>query len=347
LTYTDDIAVYRELGDAVKRATGVSVYPDPPKIKEWTGLIKELSDNFNKGGCGTGRSPYREGQGNVLDAYCLYFMPCNTVRMMGLLNSVYKENTGAMDEVLNKDKVVLWDIGCGPASATLAFCMRFPETAKRTAFVLADHNREMLARAEKVLAGCCGVSAENISAQIHCLGSDTGILQKRFGPPDIIITANVLAEIQTPDVGNYIKTGAKFLFMMEPALKKASRKLLSVRDGILNFNNAAAYRVIYPCTIQEGCPALKEKDNWCHMSVKWQRPEWIRLFDRHLSFDKSELDYTAAVFTTGIVPVEPAAYRVVSDISKKKWGRQLYACGNEGLIKRIGVKAGRGDKIYL
>ena len=105
----------REIAEAIERATGVSVWPDPPSIKQWAPIIETLSSVYTK--TGGIKSVYREEY--LVDGYCLYFFPANVIRCMDFFSALSDECPDEIDAILSKDRIVIWDVGCGPGTCLL------------------------------------------------------------------------------------------------------------------------------------------------------------------------------------------------------------------------------------
>lgn len=318
-----------EITDAIKRATGITVFPDPPQIKLQAEIIMQMSKIFI--GAGGRQDIYKNP--NWADAYCLYFFPVNVIRACNLFADVAEENMDLISKIYalaesRGEKISFWDVGCGPATSSFAFVQTFPELADKTNFILIDANKSMLDRAAKIL------KAKNIFYVSQNFGCNIDEIIKEHGKPNIISMSNLLTEIVNPDITAYTNTGAELIFMMEPASISNSRKLLSIRDKIVE-TEKEKFHIIYPCTTQNKCPALADAKNWCHQTAKWERPEWIRLLDKQLGFNKTELDYTPIVLSSLAETrrTDDKTLRIVSDISKRKWGNELFICGANGLQK--------------
>jgi len=335
-----------EIARAIERATGITVWPDLPPIKEWAGVIQELSDRFNRiSALKTQGNMY---QGRELEtAYCLYFFPVNVIRVLHVLERLAVEDRSNFELLMGRPALTVWDIGCGPGTASFAFSMQAGERGKSARYVLMDANGRMLELAGRVLqpmaseTRCCSFD------QTSCLGGPS---------PDIVFMVNTVNEIAGEglfrSLDHTIRQLAQdgYLILIEPALRKCSRKLLEVRDRLIE-SHGAELSVVYPCTHRQGCPILRDPENWCYMSYVWNRPVWIAQFDKHLGLNKRELDFTPVIFRKS-PPVEGGVgdVRVVRDLTSRKWGWECYLCGEKGVCKSVlrskaAKKLRRGDRI--
>jgi len=333
----------RAIAQAIERATGISLYPDLPPIKEWLAPIRELSDRFNRLKSET--DMYRGSQ--LEEAYCLYFFPVNVIRVLYVLSQLISEHGDYLRSILSRPALTVWDIGCGPGTASFAFSLLVRDRSTSPSYVLMDSNARMLSLAEKVLFPA--------SAQTHPLSLNAGSFPD--GPaPDVVFVVNVINETSGDGARKSLDhiidrlADEGLLVLMEPALRKHSRKLLEVRNYLLDAHSSQV-SLIYPCTHAHPCPILKDPENWCYMSCTWDRPEWITVFDRHLGLNKRELDFTPIVFrkTTAQGP-SAGDSRVVSDMTSRKWGWECFLCSQSGLQRTVlrnkaAKKLCRGDVV--
>ncbi len=313
---------------AIERATGITVWPDLPPIKEWVRPLQELSDRFNRL-----KSSPNMYQGRELEtAYCLYFFPVNVIRVLYVLEQLAMEDRASFDSLLAKPSLTVWDIGCGPGTASFAFSILTQDRSNSVRYVLSDANSRMLALADAVL--------RPVPHEVHPCSFErmTGV----SGPtPDVIFMVNTVNEIDGEGLFQSLDQAVRqlkqegYLIFIEPALRPCSRKLLEVRDR-LTASHDRDLSLIYPCTHRRPCPILRDPENWCYMSCVWNRPAWIAQFDKHLGLNKRELDFTPIVFRKSPPPAgEESNVRIVSDLTSRKWGWECYLCGRDGLQKTV------------
>ncbi|MBE0433981.1 hypothetical protein IBX73_11030, partial [candidate division WOR-3 bacterium] len=113
------------------------------------------------------------------------------------------------------------------------------------------------------------------------------------------------------------------------------RRLMELRDGL------AAHRglqVILPCQHNGACALLqiKGKDEWCHESIPWSPPAFLRILNEGLNREISLLKFSYLVVArTRAVQPEPAGYRVISHLLKEKGRMRCFLCSPQGRIELV------------
>jgi hypothetical protein len=78
------------------------------------------------------------------------------------------------------------------------------------------------------------------------------------------------------------------LFIMEPATYDDSRKLIQLRQKLIE----GSYSILAPCTHQKKCPMLQNNRDWCHDRLQWTSPEWIAAIESKLPFKNHTLPFS-------------------------------------------------------
>lgn len=129
------------------------------------------------------------------------------------------------------------------------------------------------------------------------------------------------------------------LMIVEPALRETSRALHEVRDLLLEDRRCTVYS---PCLHERNCPALLDRDDWCHEERAWEPPSWIQQIDREVGFIKDALKFSYLLLRTDgktIVERSPDTFRLVSELRKLKGDTRAWLCNELGR-----TEAGRLDR---
>jgi hypothetical protein len=131
------------------------------------------------------------------------------------------------------------------------------------------------------------------------------------------------------------------IVMVEPALRDTSRKLLKLREALLQEFSARGmsdYQVLLPCLGHQACGALKVEDDWCHERITWWRPEILKRLDLKTGLDHKTLDFSYLVIARSqrsrpeLLPklgVGPHA-RVISPVRDRSPDYEFFLCQNSG-----------------
>ena len=298
---------------------------------------------------------------NLLGAYLLYYWPSSYVQIEHALRLSRLS--------LKKDSLKILDVGSGPAPASAALCDALRNVKKVT---LLDSSEKALSLAKRIFTS----DFKGINVETHALN-----FEKSFSAHDessavgagydIIVMSHALNELwQTKE--NVIQLRADFLcalsdhlsddgllFLMEPALLKTSRNLLSLRDELC----ARGFSVVSPCPFVDGgkpvCPALTAGENQtCHASFTWKLPEPVASLARYAKLDRAQVKMSFFVFrkdvpagsasapanecgTEKISGAPENSYTVVSEPMLNKSGRVRYLLCNGK--ERIPLSAKKDD----
>ena len=276
-------------------------------------------------------------------AYLLYFTLTNLVKVAKCL----EEACRIIKLPPSTETIEVLDLGCGPATASLAcsafFAEHFPQTV--FSFTGMDQNQEILKDA-KVLFSQLGDQRHRLRLvhdAIHPGSLRRHLSGKTF---DIIIAANVLNEMGGVHhqsalcqslVDHYLKPNG-VLIIVNPALQKTTRAFMELRDLL-------KASILSPCLHQKACPmrAFNKRD-WCHFYLEWRCPEIIRKVDRLLGIkhDYLKMAYLILEKTPHPLPLpsgervggEGDLWRVVSSPLKSKGKCEFVLCG-EGILRHI------------
>ncbi len=135
------------------------------------------------------------------------------------------------------------------------------------------------------------------------------------------------------------------VILVEPALKFQSRKLLEVRQAILEEvdSHRAGFplQVLLPCLGHQACGALAAEEDWCHEEVSWWRPPYFKRIDQMAGLDRKTLPFSYLVLARSSRPREeilpalaahPGAprQRLVSPAHSEGQDLEFFVCGSDG-----------------
>jgi ribosomal protein RSM22 (predicted rRNA methylase) len=271
------IFVDEMLPDYVKKAYSPRAsWQDKPfgleDLKFFSSGLADLSERYQK----------KDDLGRIFfekkyrSAYLLYFLPLQMAKFFNLFDRYFGQVWGT------KGNFVLADIGCGPATATLAFLLAFCQFQQRTklswkgkfeiylmdssSFILKD----AMALVQEMGNHPLLVDRLLIKTQVGTFAKGEQV--RRFIPSqvDLLVVGNVLNEGSlfrlAPDQMLYqmgLSSGVKSCLLLEPAEKQAARTLGALRQWMIE---EGGFQVLAPCLHQQECPLLSGRD-WCHFSV--------------------------------------------------------------------------------
>lgn len=273
-------------------------------------------------------------------AYLQYFLPVNLVKIQLLLDEMPTPQVNESFSVL--------DLGSGPGTGTLAVLDWWHQQALPYALSVTaiDGSKAALGQSRQLWDRYC----EAASVRAASLQVNEGDLERRVwfeqvkqrAPFDLIIVANCLNEVyldahdSTEMRAELISESLSLLasngtmMIIEPALRETSRRLLQVRDRLLQEKRCTAYS---PCLHENDCPAMINPHDWCHEERTWDPPAVIQQIDERVGFIKDALKFSYLLLRKDgktIVERRPDVYRVVSELREMKGEKRAWLCNEHG-----------------
>ncbi|HEX8751362.1 MAG TPA: small ribosomal subunit Rsm22 family protein [Nitrospira sp.] len=313
--------------------------------------VAELSRLFTKARAELSR-PYLEDPTSAA-AYLNYFLPVNLSKVQVLLDEMPE------DTFSKNQRFSVLDLGSGPGTGGLAVLdwsnRRFKDMADALSVVAVDTSPAALRCAERLWKSYCraaGITGARLQAREADLERALGGLFRgqiqQAGPYDLIILANCLNELsESIDTrASLVATALSLLsphgtmMIVEPALRETSRALHQVRDRLLQEKCCTVYS---PCLHEENCPALINRNDWCHEERAWEPPVAIRQIDEEVGFIKDALKFSYLLLRKDgktIVERRSNMYRVVSELREFKGEKRAWLCNEQGR-----QEVGRQDRL--
>lgn len=270
---------------------------------------------------------------DIRNAYLLYYTTTNFLKVI--------QPIGEWLPYFGGDTLRILDLGCGTGAATwgvLHYLSTHEHSIKKVEITFADHIKENLDICKKLFA-LQEVGVE-ITADYHQIDiKDDKVVKKVFGEGkyDLVIMMNTLNELPEDGDTERINTFTALLsddgalLIIEPASKRESRRLLSLRETAL-WKKLTVYS---PCTHQQNCPAIIKADDWCFNEVGWERPEFIRHIDDEVGNVRLSLKYSYVILTKNGTTLHgnlglSGASRIVSEVFAEKGRTRAVLCDENG-----------------
>ncbi len=274
------------------------------------------------------------------EAYEAYYLPPNLRKIQAPLRELMLHP----GRVLQKDKIRILDLGCGPGTSTIGTLEFFVARERRPEleFVAVDQVAENLQVAAALFSPF--QSKNKVNASLHtiriCIENILSLAEKPF---DLIILSNVLNEMYArcddriakridllTGVNDRLLGDEGSCIIIEPALRETSRELLMVREGLLE----RGFRIFAPCLSSISCPALANPKDWCHEAIPWDPPDLIRELDKRTGLRKDSLKFSYLTLRKDEHALADMcgrdAFRVVSEPLPSKGKLEFYLCGSGG-----------------
>jgi ribosomal protein RSM22 (predicted rRNA methylase) len=325
---TMSLKIPPEIERVLKEMLGINT----PKGKRFESLkagAVRLSDGFIKG---------EWSEGDLEEAYLFYHFPMNLMKVRRIIAELVSRHPSLFGE---RKSIRVLDAGCGEGAGMLGALYAFSEAMPESGVELTglDASEQMLRRCSQIFKalGAGGTLKELKNGRIS-----SGKYLPVEGEFDLILFANSIVEAVDGDIPTGLVEEAfnkmpadGVLVIMEPALKSASRRLMRLRHALLK---EGVRSVLMPCLHAEPCPLLDIRwgAEWCHQSVKWSPPDFIRAMKRDLGRDADLLKYSYLVISAKKHPEENARkLKVVSDLIEEKGRLRAFLCTPAGRVELI------------
>ena len=146
------------------------------------------------------------------------------------------------------------------------------------------------------------------------------------------------------------------MIIVEPALKLQSRKLLQLRQALIDRIRAgnSSLKILLPCLGEQACGALIKEEDWCHEEVDWMRPNYLRELDLLTGLDRRTLPFSYLVIQktprslneifSSFQGKNEERHRLVSPSkSLSKRTSEFFMCGQDGKRR---ARFSNEDKIH-
>ncbi len=284
-------------------------------------------------------------------AYFLSFHPCNTFRMASVWAELHR--LGFRLKTKNSTSFRGIEFGAGTAAGALGAMIaeRFAPLGlpQNGNMALIEQNKAALELGRDFLQFSTQVESREFHRRIEL---NRPFLPKSAPQFDFFLMSFFLNEAPlsaTELALNLCETAETHLeeegliLIVEPALKLQSRKLLELRQAILQRieRKQSSLQLLLPCLGHQACGALAAEDDWCHEEVGWWRPKFLQHLDQHTGLDRKTLPFSYLAFVKSKRPMNELLpklsgetqnrYRLVSParmISKKD--TEFFLCGQDG-----------------
>lgn len=225
-------------------------------------------------------------------SYLLYFLPLQAFKFL----YTFQMHLEALKPLLEnpKKEIHILDCGSGPATASIALLLELkrnglnPNTPIR--ITLVDDNQAILKDAKAILKK---LVPHAYIQYVHCS-------IERFKPQaedtySIVLVGHLLNEMKKTPIQLFAQLAQKDpaggILFLEPAIDTASRKLIELREILLEENKKIQF--VGPCLHSERCPFFNDNKDWCHFSFPVQiESKWFNWLSKQLSEKKSWLKFS-------------------------------------------------------
>ena len=276
------------------------------------------------------------------DAYFAYNFPLNFMKSY-YIGARLITHYGAA--IKNAKQISILDIGCGAGAGMYGLCHALRDTGAGHGYRVTgiDSSKSLIARSRALGLRLSGINKEctvehlpmDIDADLFRILSEDS---KRY---DLILFSNSLIEIIRTKMLSLSFIDEAFvclsdrgsLIMVEPALKDCARRLMGLRNIIARDSK---HEIVMPCGHNSECPllALEDREEWCHFSVPWQPPEYLRRLNQGLNREVDMLKFSCLVLSKPVSQgTMPRGQVVISRLIREKGKRKLLICARSGRIE--------------
>jgi hypothetical protein len=253
--------------------------------------ILELSDKYRYKNIHFGTLSHAKFR----SAYLLYFLPLQAAKFV----NIFTKHPFAIDWITKqKDSLIIVDLGCGPATASIALLLTLLnqfKTLPQIELNLIDANPKVLQDAVNLL-----LLLETHIPQLK--GKLTVIAHTRMwwkankilpSQIDLLLVGNVLNEASKIVQSFWVELAnqARSILFLEPADQRSSQRLSELRNNLLQ-SEETSLQIFGPCLHAKTCP-LTSGFHWCHFSTPTERlGKFFNYFSQQLGAPRDYLKFS-------------------------------------------------------
>lgn len=276
--------------------------------------------------------------------YLAYFLPVNAMKAYSLLTKI--------NPSIPRPKIQILDLGAGPLTFSLGYLFflanKLTKRKGNTEIIIhaVEQNEKILKDGTTLLHNFVKASGLDKKVKVKVIPYVGNAFQTRLktNSVDLILSGNFLNEIpeRRKQAEYFLKLLRKHshphtqVFLLEPASKKISRDLQSLRDQIIGETD---YTVLAPCLHQQTCPLnLTAKSDWCNFTQTWESPDFIQDFDTITKLKKTFLMYSYLFLQNNAAELAKHTAKefiAISNGMREKGRYELIGCGPAGRIRFI------------
>lgn len=229
---------------------------------------KNVSENYRN------MTGYVSGSDQV-KAYIAYRMSATYAAIYYVLNKL-------KERMPDFAPATLLDAGAGPGTALWASTEIFDSLKE---FILYEKEDDMIYTGERLMGNIQDID----NCRVNWIKADvTGITL--HDKSDLVTVAYMLNELNESNRETFLKNvwdcTNKVLVLIEPGTPEGHKRIEQARK-LLTKSGACT---VIPCPHNRSCPI--EKDDWCHFTVRVDRPKFLRLTkNASLSYEDEKFSY--------------------------------------------------------
>jgi signal transduction histidine kinase/2-polyprenyl-3-methyl-5-hydroxy-6-metoxy-1,4-benzoquinol methylase len=301
---------------------------DQRKIETLRQQMVSLSSNF-------ARASYTETK--YCDAYFAYNFSQNFMKMLIIIDKLHN----LYGIPLSKDTLKILDLGCGDGAGMFGIFWALKKLTAESKFCLTgvDLSRNLLNRCEKIGNW---FEKNNSDLDIELVRETiSSFISRSRNEYDFIVLTNVLNEIFPSESipASFVKslynrlTTNGLIIIIEPALRKLTRRLMQLHDDCII--DGSCYTLL-PCLHNKPCPGLTRTNEWCHQSIKWIPPDYLKILNQKLFRKIEYLKFSYLILGNKYHNfIDEHRYLVISRLAKEKGRKRCLLCSEYGIVELI------------
>ena len=250
-----------------------------------------------------------------VSSYSMFYMPSDFPKLSMVLSQLNPEVT----EFLSRQKVSIFDIGCGPGTFSFAWHNFF--TTSPHSFNLLDKSAPMLHQAK--------VFAEKVFnlPNAKFLGSfPKKLISENQNSIRVVIFGHSINEMGLDLANNYIESiDPDFIFMLGPGTPKVFESYMKWKS---NYVSSKKYTTLYPCINMQTCPMSERESDWCHQVLRAKLPKDLHILCQKLAIDRRSVSFTCHLHCRNSFNFsnDHANYTIVQFLGETKFSWRYRAC---------------------
>jgi len=300
--------------------------------------LRTLSDDF---------AASKPSEEKYMDAYLAYNFPRNFMEAM----IVGREVVAHAPHICSKKNINILDIGCGEGAGMLGLYYSLRDS-QGFALTGIDTSALLLRKCRQLTDFL--FTERNVHVTLRKQNVSNGLLPTKL-KFDIIVLAHSLAEMYPERIPlRFIHrlfrkvTENGLVIIIEPAVRQLARRLVDLRDSVIADRKLT---VLLPCLHDRECPLhnIRKQKEWCHQSIRWQPPEFVKIINQGLNREISMLKFSYLVISRKDFSIRHEnQYLVISNLLTEKGKQKCFLCTQTGrqLLVRLNKNRTASNELF-
>lgn len=241
------------------------------------------------------------------------------------LPATFSVVTKVLQEISGFHPKTMADLGAGPGTASLAAAYLF---SGLESFNLYERDAGWMPVGKALMEALDADDSKQMTWHPCDLSSCATIARS-----DLVILSYAIGELSKEALDHAViaawQATEEFLVIIEPGTPHGFSRIMQARDLLID----KKAQLIAPCPHMGACPFSKDKERWCHFSLRLERTEW-QMAAKKASLGYEDEKYCYLIFAKQPTMMTPCS-RIIGHPGHHGGHMELELCTQEGIEKLV------------